>query len=202
MDHLSNMGVKEIYFYDDDFISTNYSRLNEITTLLWSYDFKYYIAIRYEMCTEENFKLLEKLQFSFVQIGLQTVADGEFTKTRKVKIELFSQVVSKFKLQGAVVSIDLILWLPWETLYDFLRTLKYTISLAPQSIVINSLFLNPSTVLFEKKDELNIITKHSDMYNVDTIEESNTFTKYDLEKARKVVMRAMDLFPNISFTLR
>jgi hypothetical protein len=40
------------------------------------------------------------------------------------------------------------------------------------------------------------------MFNVDYIEESDTFPKKDLEKARKVVLKAMDLFPHITFTLR
>jgi radical SAM superfamily enzyme YgiQ (UPF0313 family) len=109
LDYLHSIGVKEVYFYDDCFLTTNFSRLAEMTDMLGLYDFKYYIAIRYEMCTEANFLLLEKLKFSFVQIWLQTVSENDFTK-RSVRISNFSQVIERFKKQGAIVSIDLILW--------------------------------------------------------------------------------------------
>ena len=58
---------RNIYLYDDCFLTTNQHRLEEIIDLLSRYPFRYYIAVRYEMCTPQNFSLLSKLSFSQVQ---------------------------------------------------------------------------------------------------------------------------------------
>jgi len=54
LDYLSSNGYKSIYLYDDCFLTTNYSRLDQILELLNSYDLNYYTAIRYEMAFKDD----------------------------------------------------------------------------------------------------------------------------------------------------
>lgn len=177
--------------------------MKEMVELMKSYDFEYQIAIRYEMCTPEYLELLRGLKLSFVQIGVQSASRATNAKIgRNFHLDRMKKVVEYLKKNGALVSLDVILGLPGETLADFIETYNTALSLSPNNVTINSLFLNPGTKLSEEAESHGIVTKETDPYNVPGIVESDTFPKADVAKAREYVKRTMDLLPNIHVTLR
>jgi len=203
LDYLDSIWVNSINIYDDCFLTTNNDRLSEIVELLWSYNFSYQIAVRYEICTPNNFKLLSKLKLDFVQIWLQSVSKNTNIMTwRNLDMDNFSNIINKFKSNWIYVSLDTILGLPWESKNDFLRTFKFALSLEPNNITVNTLFFNPWTELYKKKEELWIIAKKDKLFNVWSILESKTFSNKDIIETKEYLWKISQKLKNISFTLR
>lgn len=192
-----------MYLYDDCFLTTNIDRIEEIVSLLASYPFRYQIAVRYEICTPETLRKLEKLNISFVQIGLQSVSKSTNAVIgRGFREESFRRVVSEFKNRGTRVSVDTILGLPGETFEDFVETYKTAVMMEPNGIVVNSLFLNPGTKLSENSHEYGIEFQRSDVHNVPVITGSSTFSQANVARARNYVKRSMEKLPGIEIILR
>lgn len=190
LDYLKWMFYSDIYLYDDCFLTTNCDRLDDIINLLSEYDFYYWISIRYEMCTPEVFVKLQKLNFYRIQIWLQSISiKSNIEVWRWLNKEKFASLVKLFRKRGVIVSIDLILWLPWENLRDFINTFNYAISLNPWRIHINTLFINPNTELSNKIDKYSIVTNEWNnwLFFVPTLLYSTTFSKKDMDLARKYV---------------
>jgi len=182
--------------------------MNDLTSLLSKYDFEYWISARYEVCTEENLEYLSRINIRRIQVWLQSVSFevNKWTK-RWFKKENFERTFKSMYEKGIAVSLDIILWLPWEWLKGFLTTFQYAVKLQPKSIFINSLFLNPGTDLYNKKDEYWIITNDinwkKNLFHVPSIYESSNFTKLEIEFARKYVSYYIDkLKDNIYIILR
>jgi|SaaInlStandDraft_5_1057022.scaffolds.fasta_scaffold00953_6 biotin synthase-like enzyme len=205
LDYLKSMHYEEIYIYDDCFLTTNFDRLESLINLLNQYDFYYWISIRYEMCIAKTFELLKSMKFYRIQIWLQSISSFSNTESgRGVNIDKFRQIVKYFRKNWIKISIDLILWLPWDTLKDFIDSFNFTVKLDPGSIHINSLFLNPGTKLYEKQKEYWIKLKKDkdDLFIVSWIESSDTFSKLDFEIARRYVWKVSDKLTNTKVLLR
>ncbi len=205
LDYLKKMHYNDIYLYDDCFLTTNYDRLDVILELLWGYDFEYGISIRYEMCVPEIFKKLEYLNLYRVQVGLQSISiDANKNTNRFIHIWKFSDLVENFRARWVLVSIDLILWLPWETLKDFIATLNYAIKLNPWSIHINTLFLNPGTELTQNKEIYAIKTNKSikSLFSVPRIVSSQSFSSKEILLAKEYVSKVMKKIQTIKIILR
>jgi hypothetical protein len=205
LDYLKWMYYSDIYLYDDCFLSTNYYRLDEIINLLSSYDFYYGISIRYEICNYETFQKLQKLNFYRVQIWLQsTNIKSNITVWRWLNKEKFLNLVNQFKQRGVIISVDIILWLPWESLKDFIDTLNYAISLNPWRIHINTLFINPNTELSKNVETYWIVTNEWNnwLFSVPTLLYSDTFSKIDMELAKDYVWNISKKIKNTIIILR
>lgn len=203
LDYLDSIWINYINIYDDCFLTTNNDRLKEIIDLLWSYNFSYQMALRYEICTPANFELLWKLKLDFVQIWLQSVSKNTNILTwRNLDIDNFSNIIQKFKDNWVYISLDTILWLPWENKYDFLRTFKYALSLEPNNITVNTLFFNPWTELYNKKKELWIVAQKEKLFNVWSILESSTFSNNDIIETKEYLWKISQKIKHISFILR
>lgn len=206
LDMLSKLGYKTIDFFDDCFISTNLNRLDEVKEMLGEYDFSYKIDVRYELLTPLIFEKLKDINFSSIKIGLQSssIATNQEIK-RSFDFSRFKQTIKEMKEKEISIYIDLILWLPWESLSDFIKTLHFTLSLQPSKIFVNKLYLNPKTDLENKKNIYNIVTEHDvweiqDFY-VPKIVSSNTFSYEDILFAQKYITTIINKY-NIDIILR
>lgn len=199
--YLSENGVKRVYFYDDCFVTTNSNRLEEIVSLMLKYPFEYYIAIRYEACSPAVLETISKLTFYQVQIGLQSTKHNSSHK-RTFNADKMVAAVSALNKNRKCVSIDLILGLPGEGKDDFLNSLDYAISLDPNQIIVNTLFINPGTELSAKYKTFGIKVNSNVGLNVPYIVESSTFSQQDLIDCRKILLESVDRFPSIGFVIR
>ena len=202
LDYLEEVWYRYIYFYDDCFITTNLDRIDEIIELLWNYSFSYWIAARYEVCSNNILEKLSKINISRIQIWLQSISKlSNIESKRWFDIKWFSEVMENFKKKNIKVTLDLILGLPWEWVKDFLKTFEYAIKLKPTSIYINRLFLNPKTELDNNKQKYWIITSgdlwQEKLFHVPNIVESNTFSKKDIVFAQKYVSYYIKKYENI-----
>lgn len=100
-----------------------------------------------------------------------------------------------------LISIDIILWLPWETIKDFISTYNFTLALQPSRIAINTLFINPWISIDLEKYWIKLNTP-TNYYNVAKIIETNDFSKRDIEKAKIYIRKTMTKFPFIKIILR
>lgn len=185
MQYLVQQGVEHIYFYDDCFLTTNKDRIDDVVALMKKYPFKYYIATRHEMCSDSVVSKLKGIDFYFVQIGLQSLKHIPNMR-RGVNVDKFSDVIQQLKNIGAEVSIDTILGMPEDTPETFKHTIDYAVSLEPSTIVVNTLFVNPNTVLYDTYTDYGIQLRNVTL-NVPYMVSSNTFTAEDMDDCRRYV---------------
>ncbi len=203
LDYFQENWYKNVYLYDDCFLTTNISRIDEMMKLLNNYDLSYYVAIRYEMAVRDNImKMLIESNINKIQIWLQTT-NKDITKIiwRSLDIESFKNVIKSLKDKWKKVSIDLILWLPQDNMKNFINTFNFAVSLNPSSIFVNSLFLNPWTELYKNKEkywiEFDNKNNHHSLHSVPYIKWSITFPQKDLELTRKYIDKVKSLYKNI-----
>lgn len=207
LDYLTRNWYDDIYIYDDCFLSTNYDRIDDILDLLSKYQFTYQTAIRYEILNENIFQKILKSSINKLQIWLQTI-NSETNKLigRILEPEKFRNICDKLKKNWKKVYIDLIVWLPWDSLKDFIETLNFAVSLSPSMIAINTLFVNPWTELYKNKEKYGIQYQDFDEdrsdHIVPLIKQSNTFSEKDYLLAKKYIMKIAELNTNIAIVSR
>lgn len=207
LDYLQELHYDYIYFYDDCFITTNLNRIDEIIELLSKYNFSYWIAARYEVCTSSILKKISKLNIKRIQIWLQSISLKVNNETKRgFNLKEFSKTLNELNHLGISVSLDLILWLPGEWLKWFLKTFNYALSLNPLSIFVNTLFLNPWTELYKNKDKYWIktleYTWNNSLFSVSSIYSSEDFTYNEIQIAKKYIKYYINKMKNINIILR
>jgi radical SAM superfamily enzyme YgiQ (UPF0313 family) len=207
LDYINMLWYKNVYLYDDCFITTNLDRFDLIVDLFNKYDLEYQIATRYEVCTIEILKKIVKSKINIFQIWLQSISiKANLESNRNFNKNNFENVIKELKDNGKKVSIDIILWLPWENLKDFIHTFNYAFSLDPSSIFINQLFLNPKTEIYNNKEKYWIIFQEDIWlkkdFHVSKIMSSNNFTKNDIKFAQEYITKIMQKYPNKNIILR
>ena len=207
LDYLSELKYEYVYLYDDCFITTNMDRLEALVDLLSKYDFVYWISVRFEVCSSEVLDKISKLRIEKIQIWLQSISiEGNKETKRWFNKTRFEETLWKLGSLWIKVSLDLIIWLPWEWLKWFLKTFNYAISLNPSGIHVNTLFLNPWTELYKKQKEYWITTDNSksiaSLFHVNTVKSSNDFSEKDVIMAKKYVSYYMKKIKSIDFVLR
>lgn len=205
--YLYSLGYHDMLFYDDCFLTTNIDRLDSIIELMKKYPFRYHISIRFEMCNEEVLKKLSEANIWSIQIWLQsTGASANKTSKRWFHEWRFEHVIKELKLKWIRISIDTILWLPDDSISWFIQTIKYAISLKPSSIVTNTLYLNPRTELYNKKEEFWIKTREArgalKYFKTKMIRESTSFSTHWIEFCRKFLIECQKNIHSIRFIIR
>lgn len=206
LDFLEKLWYRHIYLYDDCFFSTNEGRLDEIINLFSKYKFSYQIASRYEVLNQQVLKKILKGNITRIQIWLQSISKtSNMESKRNLNIQDFVDTIQELKTKWINISIDLILWLPWDKIQDFIKTLNFAVSLSPNSIFINKLFLNPKTDLYDNKKKYGIFTQEDawlkkDFY-VPKILYNDTFSEYDIKVAEKYIISLKNKV-NINIILR
>lgn len=203
LDYLAELKYEYIYFYDDCFITTNLNRIDELIILLSQYKFSYGISVRYEVCSSEILLKLSRVNIKRVQIGLQSISLKVNTEVKRWFHKWrFEKVLQQMKELWIIVSLDIILWLPGEWLKGFLKTFQYAISLSPESIYINTLFLNPWTELYKNQREYGIKTTAKNDFHVSSILESTNFSQQEIIIAKKYIDFYIKKVPHIYIVSR
>lgn len=206
LDYLQENKYKNIYLYDDCFLTTNANRIDEILELFNKYDMNFQIAMRYEMAFRWDF--LQKLinsNIDKIQIWVQSInQDTNKLIWRAIDLEKFQQIFDAFKKKWKMIWLDLILWLPGETLKDFINTFNYVVKLKPAAIYINTLFLNPNTELYNNREKYWVEYSHESKTNkfrhfhsVPLIKQSTSFPSKDIDLARKYIDKVIKLNKDI-----
>ena len=207
LDYLEKTYYEDVYFYDDCFPTTNYDRLDEILDLLSKYNFSYCISARYEICSPEILKKFAKANITMIQIWLQSVSlEANKESKRWFRQEAFSKILSQMKDLWIGISLDIILWLPWEWLKWFLKTFNYALASNPEVIYINWLFLNPWTELYRNRQKYWIITNldkgYKNSFHVPSVSSSDYFSTGDIKFARKYIAYYIEKTKNTSIISR
>jgi radical SAM superfamily enzyme YgiQ (UPF0313 family) len=207
LDYLSELKYEYVSLYDDCFITTNLDRLDELISLLGKYSFIYRISVRFEVCSSEVLDKISKLRIEKIQIWLQSISIEVNKEIKRwFNKKRFEEILLKLRSLWISVSLDLIIWLPWEWLKWFLKTFNYAVSLNPSGIHVNTLFLNPWTELYKKQKEYWITTDNSksiaSLFHVNTVKSSNDFSEKDIIMAKKYVSYYMKKIKSIDFVLR
>ena len=182
-------------------------RLEALVDLLSKYDFVYWISVRFEVCNSKVLDILSRINIQRIQIWLQSISIEVNKETKRwFNKKMFEDVVSRVTNLWINISLDLIIWLPWEWLKWFLKTFNYAVSLNPSSIHINTLFLNPWTELYAKQKEYWIITNNDkttrNLFHVKPVISSNDFTQKDIKMAKTYVSYYINKLKNIDIILR
>ena len=182
-------------------------RLEALVDLLSKYDFVYWISVRFEVCSSEVLDKISKLRIEKIQIWLQSISIEVNKETKRwFNKKRFEETLWKLENLWINISLDLIMWLPWEWLKWFLKTFNYAVSLNPKGIYINTLFLNPWTELYAKQKEYWIETKKGNttklLFHVKSVKCSKDFSEKDFIVARKYVNYYIEKIKSIDFVLR
>jgi biotin synthase-like enzyme len=205
--YIQKMWYTEVVLYDDCFLTTNSDRLMEILHIMKQYALVYHIAVRFEMCSTERLNLLADVGIASIQIGLQAVSiDANKISKRGFHEGAFSKVIASLQAKGIRISIDTILGLPDDSIWWFINTIKFAMSLQPGAIVVNTLYLNPRTELHRDKDLYQIQTRKSrwvlQYFKTEMILSSKDFTESDIQFCRKFLIQCQKDIHSIRFIIR
>ncbi len=150
----------------------------------------FHFECRAEFLSVELAKAFSKINCS-LQIGLQSASE-EVLKTvnRSFNKKDFIKKISILNDFGIIFGFDLIYGLPKDNYNGFKDSIDFAISLYPNHIELFCLSVLPGTSLYDDAKKLNLIYKTQPPYHVI---ESDTFSKFELEKARKISI-ACNLF--------
>lgn len=120
--------------------------------------------------TEEKVHAFRRCGFNRASLGLQSIHENEMKILGR--IHTFEDFVSSFELLRSVgfdnINVDLMYGIPCQTQDSFRATLDTVISLSPEHISAYGLILEKGTVLYQKRDSLNLpsVDDECDMYDV------------------------------------
>ena len=148
------------------------------------------LELRAEKVDESAVSVLEDLNVSSVETGPQTTNPEVLRNIRRsFHRERFARGVELLKHAGIHVDLDLILGLPGDDFYSFMRSLFFCLDLAPERINPFLLRLFPNSPLYAKRREFGYRAMERAPY---AVVENNTFSAGDLRLARIVSKRLID----------
>ncbi len=116
------------------------------------------IEIVAENVDSDVVSLLKDASVESVEVGPQAIHPLTLRNVnRYFNKEQFRKGVSKLKKGGIKVLCDLIIGLPGDNFYRFLASTAFVLSLAPHRVIFSTLHVLPGTLLFEKKEEYDLV---------------------------------------------
>lgn len=151
-------GVREVLFTDPSFLARPDASgfLDTITPYTGGLDL--YVELNAEHCSGEIVKKLKDCGVVQVEVGLQTVNSKALKSVgRKWSRKNFVEGVKRLRDAGIVVTLDIIVGLPHDTLDDVIRSIDFAIEKELyDELNIYPLSLLPGTELRKKAAELGI----------------------------------------------
>jgi len=184
LEMIRDAGVRQVFVLDPTF---NVNKKRVLTILEWiaalTPSTYYYFEVRTEFLDEESAAAFAEIPCT-LQIGLQS-SDPEVLGmiNRKFNPESFREKVSLLGEAGVSFGLDLIYGLPGDTLAGFRNSLNYALSLEPNHLDLFPLSVLPGTVLFDRKDILNILADDHDPY---LVRETGDFSSADMKMADEI----------------
>lgn len=157
---LSHPEIKSFHFVDTVFNSRK-ERLEKIAGMISAAN-RYGTELRTveiitEFVDEETVGLFKRANVKSVETGPQTVNDDTLKNVnRYYRKEKFAAGVQLLEKSGIEVTTDLIIGLPGDNFFKFLKSARTMIDLNPTNIVFSILHVLPGTVLYEKSREFGL----------------------------------------------
>jgi radical SAM superfamily enzyme YgiQ (UPF0313 family) len=115
------------------------------------------VEIITEFVDEETVALFKKANVQSVETGPQTVnPDTLKNVNRYYREDKFRNGVKLLEENGIEVTTDLIIGLPGDNFFKFIKSAKTLIDMKPSTIVFSILHVLPGTVLYEKSGEFGL----------------------------------------------
>jgi radical SAM superfamily enzyme YgiQ (UPF0313 family) len=152
IEQCSTMGVKEIFFFDDNF-SANPKRVVEICDELIRKDLKVIWSFRGRVNTtgEEMLKKCKEAGCHRIHFGVETGTDEGLKRLKKdINVEMIKKAFKVCKKVGITSVANFIIGLPWETKEDMLHTIKFANEIDPDYAEFAILTPFPNTELYEE----------------------------------------------------
>jgi len=139
------------------------------------------VEVMAELVDEETVELLKKANVLSVETGPQTVnADTIKNISRYYRKEKFNRGIKLLLDGGIEVLTDLIIGLPGDNFFRFLRSAKAMIQLKPTTIVFSILHVLPGTELYENADKFGLLFDEKAPHMV---LQNDTFPYDEIDKA-------------------
>jgi coproporphyrinogen III oxidase-like Fe-S oxidoreductase len=157
---LSNPEIKSFHFVDTvfNFRKDRLERLAEMISGANHYGAELRtVEIIAEFMDEETVALFKKARVRSVETGPQTVNEDTLKNVnRYYKEDKFRNGVRLLEENGIEVTTDLIIGLPGDTFFKFLRSARTLIDMKPTTIVFSILHVLPGTILYEQSTKFDL----------------------------------------------
>jgi radical SAM superfamily enzyme YgiQ (UPF0313 family) len=157
---LSRPEIKSFHFVDTVF-NFKKDRLERIASMISDAN-RYGAELRTveiiaEFVDEETVALFKKAHVISVETGPQTVNEDTLQKVNRFyKADKFKHGVRLLEDNGIEVTSDLIIGLPGDNFFKFVKSAKTIIDMKPTNVVFSILHVLPGTVLYEKSSEFGL----------------------------------------------
>jgi radical SAM superfamily enzyme YgiQ (UPF0313 family) len=157
---LSNPDIKTFHFVDTVF-NFKKERLERIVHVI-SRANRYGAGLRTveiiaEFIDEDTVDLFKKAGVKSVETGPQTVNEDTLKKVnRYYKADEFRRGVRLLEENGIEVTSDLIIGLPGDNFFRFVKSAKTIMDMQPTNVVFSILHVLPGTILYEKSNEFGL----------------------------------------------
>jgi len=157
---LSRPEIKSFHFVDTVF-NFKKDRLERIASMISDAN-RYGAELRTveiiaEFVDEETVALFKKARVMSVETGPQTVNEDTLQKVNRFyKADKFKHGVRLLEDNGIEVTSDLIIGLPGDNFFKFVKSAKTIIDMKPTNVVFSILHVLPGTVLYEKSSEFGL----------------------------------------------
>ncbi|MDA3956124.1 radical SAM protein [Oceanispirochaeta sp.] len=193
LEMIRDSGIEQVFVLDPTF---NVNKKRVLILLEWLREMTpetyYYFEIRTEFLDEETAFAFTRIPCT-LQIGLQS-SDPAVLKNinREFDPDAFRSKVSLLGDAGVSFGLDLIYGLPGDSLEGFRNSLDYALSLEPNHLDLFPLAVLPGTVLYDRRETLQM---KADIWDPYLVRETGSFSQNDLEKARLLSLQC-DLLYN------
>ena len=157
---MSHPEIKTFHFVDTVF-NFRKERLEKIVGMLASAN-RYGAELRTveiiaEFVDEETVELFKKAHVRSIETGPQTVNEDTLKNVNRFyKAEEFRNGVRLLEENGIEVTADLIIGLPGDTFFKFVKSVKTLMDMKPTTLVFSILHVLPGTILYEKSKEFDL----------------------------------------------
>lgn len=161
MEHCSDLGIKEIFFYDDTF-TINKMRVLEICLLIKQRALKiaWDVRSRVDTIDEEMIKVMKEAGCVRIHFGVESSQEHVLKALNKgIHRQQVEEAFRLCKKYGVKCLAYFMIGNPFETLYDICQTIKLAKNLNPDYMHCTILIPFPATKLYEKALTLGIIPK-------------------------------------------
>jgi anaerobic magnesium-protoporphyrin IX monomethyl ester cyclase len=115
------------------------------------------VEIIAEFIDEDTVDLFKKARVKSVETGPQTVNEDTLKKVnRYYKADEFRRGVRLLEENGIEVTSDLIIGLPGDNFFKFVKSAKTIMDMQPTNVVFSILHVLPGTILYEKSNQFGL----------------------------------------------
>jgi len=157
---MSHPEIKTFHFVDTVF-NFRKDRLEKIAGMIASAN-RYGAELRTveiiaEFVDQETVELFKKAHVRSIETGPQTVNEDTLKNVNRFyKAEQFRNGVRLLEDNGIEVTADLIIGLPGDTFFKFVKSVKTLMDMKPTTLVFSILHVLPGTILYEKSKDFDL----------------------------------------------